>query len=246
MKEKPYNNEDNAKMSFLEHLEELRRRIFYSLISIFIAFIICWAFSKKIFKVIVAPAIKYLNPKGELSFFSIPEPFMLYMKVAFISALFLASPFILTQLWLFIAPGLYEKEKAYALPFIFFTSIFFIIGGIFGYYIIFPLTCKFLLSYGEDFKAMLRISDYFSFFSKVILGIGLVFEMPILAFFLAKLNLITHKFLLKNFRYAILIIFIIAAVITPSTDAITQTALAVPMIGLYIISILVARFAKKN
>ncbi|OGF59738.1 MAG: twin arginine-targeting protein translocase TatC [Candidatus Fischerbacteria bacterium RBG_13_37_8] len=228
-----------ASMSFLEHLDELRKRLFYSLISIFFTFILCWIFSKKIFSLIVAPAIKYLHQDGQLSFFTIPEPFMLYMKVAFLSALFLASPFVLSQLWLFISPGLYQKEKIYAIPFIFFTTFFFIAGGAFGYLVIFPLTCKFLLSYGEGFNAVIRISDYFSFFSKVLLGVGLIFEMPVLAFFLAKIGVLHYKFLIKNLKYAILIIFIISAIITPSTDAITQTVLAIPMIILYLISIFI-------
>ena len=114
------------------------------------------------------------------------------------------------------------------------------------YYVIFPLTCKFLLSYGDGFNAVLRITDYFSFFSKVILGVGLTFEMPMLAFFLGKLHIITAKFLLRNFGYAVLIIFIVAAIITPSTDAVTQTVLAVPMIALYLISILVVWITNKG
>ena len=240
-------NSDNAtdnkilssSMSVIEHLDELRKRILYSIVSIFIAFIISWAYSKKIFEYIVKPAIIYLNPNGKLSFFTIPEPFILYMKVAFVTSLFLSSPFVLTQLWLFISPGLYKKEKIYAIPFIFFTAIFFIAGGIFGYKVIFPLTCKFLLNYGEDFNAVIRITDYFSFFSKVIIGVGLIFEMPVLAFFLAKLKILHYRFLAKNFKYAILVIFIIAAIVTPSTDAITQIALAVPMIILYLISIII-------
>jgi len=241
-KESSEDVQDTKTMSFLEHLDELRRRLTYSIISLIVAFLLCWAYSKEIFDLVVAPAINYINPHGQLSFFSIPEPFMLYMKVAFFAALFVDSPFLLGQLWLFISPGLYPKEKTYALPFILFTSFFFIAGGVFAYYVIFPLTCKFLLSYGKGFNAVIRITDYFSFFSKVILGVGLTFEMPVLAFFLGKLKIITHRFLLKNFGYAILIIFIIAAIVTPSTDAITQTVLAVPMVVLYAISILVVWF----
>ena len=237
--------QDTKTMSFLEHLDELRRRLFYCIISIFVAFIICWIYSKQIFMIVVAPAIRYLTHGQQLSFFSIPEPFLLYMKVAFFAALFLDSPFILTQLWSFISPGLYPKEKIYAIPFVVFTSFFFIAGGVFAYYVIFPLTCRFLLSYGEGFNAVLRITDYFSFFSKVILGVGLTFEMPMLAFFLGKLKIITPKFLWRNFGYAVLIIFIIAAVVTPSTDAVTQTVLAVPMVALYLISILVVWVTNK-
>lgn len=230
---------EKSSMTFLEHLDELRKRIIYSLIAILIAFMICWAYSKQIFNYIVAPAIIFINPSGKLSFLTIPEPFILYMKIAFLASLFLVSPFILTQLWLFISPGLYEKEKLFAIPFILSASIFFIGGGAFGYFVIFPLTCKFLLSYGQGLNAVIRVSDYFSFFSKVLLAVALIFEMPVVAFFLAKFRLLHYKFLLKQFKYAVLIIFIIAAIITPSTDAITQTILAIPMTGLYLISILV-------
>ena len=229
-----------SRMSFLEHLEELRKRILYSIIALGISFFVCWGFAPEIFHYLELPILQYL-PKGEkLAFTRLASPFFLYMKVAFLGAIFLSAPVILWQVWCFISPGLYKKERRYAAPFIISASLFFLLGGWFGYTYIFPMTCKFFIEMGQNFKQVVTVDDYFSFASKMILGTGLVFETPILIFFLARFGIVTPAFLIQKFKYAVLIIFIVAAVITPSADMVTQTALAVPMILLYLLGIGIA------
>ena len=238
---------NSNEMSFFEHLGELRKRIILSLIFVLIFFLMSWNFVQDIYEWLSVPIIKYL-PEGEkLAFTALAEPFMMYIKIAFISSLFLSSPFIFYQLWLFISPALYGKEKKYVFPFVFFTTFFFLLGGAFGYYFVFPWACRFFLEIGENFKAIITINEYFSLTFRVLIGISLIFELPVLVFLLARLGLVTAKFLLKYFKYAIVLIFIIAAVITPTPDIITQSLFAFPMIGLYFLSVLIAKiFAPKK
>ncbi len=233
-------------MSFLEHLEELRKRLIGSFLAIAAGFILCWSFADTIFAKLQEPLSQYLPAGDTLAYTRLTAPFFLYMKVAFFAGLFVASPFVLWQLWLFISPGLYRKERRYAVPFIVFASLFFIAGGYFGYRYILPATCSFFVETGKNFKQMVTVDDYFSFSSKIILASGIVFETPILIFFLARLGIVTPAFLLQKFKYAVVLSFIIAALVTPTPDMITQTALAVPMILLYLIGVGVAYvFAKK-
>lgn len=232
---------NSNEMPFFEHLGELRKRIILSSIFVLIFFLISWNFVKDMYEWLSVPIIKYL-PEGEkLAFTALTEPFMMYIKIAFIGSLFFSSPFIFYQLWLFISPALYKKEKRYAFPFVFFTTFFFLLGGAFGYYFIFPWACRFFLEVGENFRAIITINEYFSLAFRILIGISLIFELPVLVFLLTKLGLITAKFLLKYFKYAIVLIFIIAAVITPTPDIITQSLFAVPMIGLYLLSVLIAK-----
>ena len=244
--EHPEEERNLLKMSFLEHLEELRKRLLYSFISIGVAFGICWRYSEEIFQKLQEPLAQFL-PKGDkLAYTRLTGPFFLYMKVAFFAGLFLAAPFILYQVWLFISPGLYKKERRYAAPFIIFASLFFILGGYFGFRWILPGTCKFFIETGRNFKQVVTVDDYFSFASMIVLATGLIFETPILIFFLARLGVVTPAFLLQKSKYAIVLAFIIAAVVTPTPDMVTQTALAVPMIVLYFIGVAVAfMFARK-
>ena len=235
------------KMSFLEHLEELRKRLLYSFIAIGIGFALCWHWADTIFSWIQEPLAKFLPPGDKLAFTRLTGPFFLYMKVAFFTGLFLASPIVLLQLWLFIAPGLYKRERRYAVPFIVFASLFFIAGGYFGWRYLLPTTCGFFIETGKNFKQVVTIDDYFSFASMIILATGLVFETPILIFFLARLGIVTPAFLMQKAKYAIVGSFIIAAVVTPTPDMVTQTALAVPMIVLYFLGVGVAYvFGKKH
>jgi len=162
------------------------------------------------------------------------------MKVGFLVAIFASSPFLIYQVWAFVSPGLYARERHYAIPFILFATIFFVLGGAFGYYFGFPIAARFLLAVAEDFQPALRVSSRFAFESKIILGMALVFELPTVIYLLARLGLVTPGFLWRNFKYAVLIIFIIAAVITPTPDIVTQCLFAGPMIGLYLLGILVA------
>jgi sec-independent protein translocase protein TatC len=228
------------KMSFLDHLEELRKRLLYSFIAAGIAFLVCWSFAERIFQKLQEPLAKFLPPGDTLAYTRLTAPFFLYMKVAFFAGLFLAAPFILSQVWLFIAPGLYKKERRLALPFIVFASIFFLLGGWFGYTFLLPATCGFFVEQGKQFKQMVTVDDYFSFASMIILAAGVVFETPILIFFLARLGIVTPAFLLQKFKFAVLLSFIISAIVTPTPDMVTQAALAIPMILLYLIGVGVA------
>jgi sec-independent protein translocase protein TatC len=235
------------KMTFLDHLEELRRRLVISLVAVAVAFFACWAFAEPIFALLQAPLTKYLPPGDKLAYTRLTAPFFLYMKVSFFAGLFVASPVILLQLWLFVAPGLYKKERRLAAPFIIFGTLFFVLGGYFGYRYLLPATCSFFVETGKQFKQMVTVDDYFSFSSTIILACGLVFETPILIFFLARLGIVTPAFLLQKFKWAVVLSFIIAAVVTPTPDMVTQAALAIPMILLYLIGIGVAfLFGKKH
>ncbi len=226
-------------MSFLEHLEELRKRLLRSVVAIAAAFALSLAYSRQILDFFLAPIRPFLGGQKPV-FLELAEPFMLYMKVSFLVALFLASPFVLYQVWAFIRPGLYPRERHYALPFVAFATVFFLAGGAFGYYVGFPAACRFLLGVAQGFTPALRVSSLFSFESKIVLGMGLVFELPTVIYFLARLGLITAGFLWRNLKYAVLIIFVIAALITPTPDVVTQCLFAGPMILLYLVGILVA------
>jgi sec-independent protein translocase protein TatC len=236
-----------GQMTLWEHLEELRRRLIICFITLFAGFLVCWFYRETIFNVVQAPFLKFVARGDKLSFISLTEPFFVYMKVSALAALIFTSPILITQVWLFIAPGLYKKEKMYAVPFIFFSTIFFLGGCIFCYYYVFPFACRYFLEVGSQFKQDVRVNDYFSLFSKLTLAVGLIFEIPILAFFLARIGIINHHFLLNKFKYAILVCFVISAIITPTPDVVTQTFLAVPMLVLYVLSIVIAWiFGKKH
>ena len=235
------------KMSFLEHLEELRKRLMISILAILGGFLLCWYYAERIFGYIQLPLTEFL-PAGDkrLAYTKLTEPFFLYMKVAFFAGIFIASPIIILQIWYFIAPGLYKRERRYAAPFIIFATLFFVLGGWFGYQYLLPGTCKFFIDTGAQFKQMIKVDEYFSFASTIILATGLVFETPILIFFLARLGIVTPAFLMQKFKYAVVLAFIIAAIVTPTPDMVTQTFLAVPMIALYLLGIAIAyAFGKK-
>jgi len=239
--------EDLKRMTLLEHLEELRKRIGWSLVAILVGFLLCWYWAPPIFAWLSVPITQFLPAGEKLAFTGLVDPFMLYMKVALLAGIFLASPVVLWQFWLFVSPALYRHERRVAVPFIVSTTAFFLAGGYFGYKIAFPMVVRFLLQVGQDFRQVVTINEYFSMASKVILGLGLVFEMPVLIMLLARLGVVTHRFLLRYFRYAVLVIFIIAAVITPTPDIPTQCVFAFPMIGLYLLGVLVAwLFGKKR
>ena len=231
-------------MTFLEHLGELRKRILYSLLFIGVFFLVSWFFVKHTFNWLSLPVTKLLPAGEKLAFTSLTDPFMMYIKVAFISGIFVSCPLVFHQLWLFISPGLFKKEKKYVFPFVFFSSIFFIGGGLFGYYVVFPMAVKFFLEMGKDFQAILTVDKYFSLILRVLIGIGVVFELPVLSFLLAKMGVLNEMFLIKYFKYAIVLIFIIAAIITPTPDVITQSMFAIPMILLYLLSILIVKMAR--
>jgi len=233
-------------MTFLEHLNELRKRIFYSFIAIIIGVIPAWMFHKEIFDILAIPVTQFL-PEGEkLVFTGLPDPFMLYIKVSFLASLFATSPFIFLQVWMFIAPGLYRKERKYVVPFVLFTTTFFLLGALFGYFVVFPWACRFFINLGADFRPMITVNQYFSLALRVLVGIALVFELPTLVFFLSRLGIVTARWMISKFKYAVLVIFIVAAVITPTPDVVTQSIIAIPMLALYGLSILIAFFSEKR
>jgi sec-independent protein translocase protein TatC len=238
--------EDLPRMSLLDHLDELRRRILYSVIAIFVAFLGSWYFAPEIFHWLERPFLDAVPAGEQLAFTDLPGPFMLYIKVALLTAIFVASPVLLIQLWLFLRPGLYKRERRLFLPFVFFTTLFFVAGGYFGYLVAFPMVVKFLLGVGEGFKQVVTINAYFAMMSKILLGMGLVFEMPMLIFFLARIGVITAGQLIRWFRWAVLLIFVTAAIITPTPDVATQTVFAVPMILLYLLGVGVAAIFGKR
>jgi len=229
-------------MGFFEHLEELRRRLIWSIAAISVTFIAAWTFSPTLFAAIQKPILPYL-PKGtRLAFTTMPEPFILYFRVALYGGVILASPFLLWQVWLFISPALYRRERGYAVPFVIATAVFFLSGCAFGYWVAFPRVCQFLIGMGTKtgFMPVITINEYLSIFSKTIFGLGLAFELPIFVFFLARFGIVTERFLLAKFKYAVLLIFIVAAIITPTPDMMTQCVFAFPMIALYLIGIAIA------
>ncbi|MBZ5589823.1 MAG: twin-arginine translocase subunit TatC [Acidobacteriia bacterium] len=241
------NADDLPRMTLLEHLDELRKRLMWSIVAVFVGFLLCWYWAQPIFRWMSVPITQFLPAGEKLAFTGLVDPFMLYMKVALLAGIFLASPVVLWQFWLFVSPALYRNERRLVIPFIVFTTLFFLAGGYFGYKIAFPMVVRFLLTVGQDFRQVVTINEYFSMASKVILGLGLVFEMPVLIMLLARFGIVTAKFLLKYFRFAVLIIFIIAAVITPTPDIPTQCVFALPMIALYLLGVLVAWiFGKKR
>jgi len=230
-----------ARMSFLDHLDELRRRIVNSCIAIAIGIAATFYWIDKIFNFILAPTRAALPPGVKLIYTQPGEAFSLYITVALIAGVVVASWFIMLQVWLFIAPGLYSNEKRMAIPFVLFTTIGFLAGAAFNHYISFPYLMVFFASFNTpDLAFMPKLEDVFGLYSKMLIGMGLVFQMPAVVFFLAKMKLVTARFLASNFKYALLIIFIAAAVITPSGDMMTQTIFAAPMLGLYLLSIVIA------
>src|SRR4051794_13141156 len=241
----PPDEDDDApgagKMSFLEHLDELRKRIVNSAIAIGVGVVAGFAFINQIFDFILAPTRRALPPGVKLIYTEPGEAFSLYIQISLIVGVLLAAPFIMYQVWKFIAPGLYSNEKRLAIPFVLFTTIGFVLGAAFNHYISFPFMMAFFASFNTpDLAFMPRLEDVFGLYTWMLLGMGVVFQMPTVVFFLAKMKMITAQFLIKNFGYAFLIIFVVAAVITPSGDMMTQTIFAAPMVVLYIISIVIA------
>ena len=239
-----------AKMSFLDHLDELRKRLIACVWGLVAGCAIAFFFVQKIQDFIWVPLYRELHAVNGAKFMFTQgfEPFMLTMKVGALAGLFLSLPFIIWQLWLFIAPGLYSHEKKMAIPFVVFCTTFFVMGAAFSHYVAFPWTWKFFLGWTTEYMEFRpSIGEAFGLYVKMMLGFGLIFQMPTIVFFLARMGVVTAGFLLRHTKYAVLIIFIIAAVISPGTDVVSQCLMAGPMLGLYGLSILVAwGFAKKR
>lgn len=235
----PNTGEDGGgAMSFLDHLDELRRRIIWAVASLAAGFLICCFFIQQIFDFIMRPLQQMLPKGGTLVYTDPSEAFILYIKLAAIGGLILASPAIFTQLWLFIAPGLYSHEKKWAIPFVMMSSFFFVAGAAFSHYIVFPMTWRFFVGFTTDYLTFMpRIEPAFSMYLGMLLSFGAVFQMPTLVLFLARMGVLTARFMLKNTKYAFLIIVIISAVVTPDGGGVSLVAMSGPLFVLYLFSI---------
>ncbi|MEN6465041.1 MAG: twin-arginine translocase subunit TatC [Syntrophaceae bacterium] len=235
-------NSAETKMPITSHLEELRKRLVRSLVAIGIGMGICYNFKEQLFNILTYPLSEALPKNSYMIYTSLPEAFFNYLKISFFAGLMLVSPYVLYQIWKFVSPGLYQSEKKYVLPFVIVATLLFAGGVSFCYFLVLPPAFKFFTDFSTDFlKPMLSLREYLSLALKLLLVFGIMFEIPVFLFFLAKLGVITPAFLAKQRKYAILIIFIAAAVLTPTPDAFTQILMAIPMIVLYEVSIIVIR-----
>ena len=239
-------NEDE-KIPFTGHLEELRKRLVACFIAIGIGFVISYCFKEKLFEILSNPLISVMGTDDKMIFTGLPEAFFTYLKVALLSGFMLAAPVVLYQFWMFVAPGLYQKERRLLVPIVFLSSVFFVGGALFGYFIVFPFGFKFFLGFAsETIQPLPSMKEYLSFSAKLLLAFGLVFELPLIITFLAKLGLVSVDFLKKNRKYALILFFAGSAILTPP-DVVTQIMMALPLMVLYEISILGARvFGKKK
>ncbi|MGH9452973.1 MAG: twin-arginine translocase subunit TatC [Terriglobia bacterium] len=227
-------------MSFFEHLEELRRRLIRAIISLFVGFGICFYFRDAIYGFLAKPltdTLRSLHLTDKLVYTNPTDPFNLYIKLSVVGGIFLASPYILLQLWLFISPGLYRNEKKYVWPFVSLTSSLFIAGGFFAYKMAFPAALRFLVEFGHQFTPMITINEYWGLATTLILGVGVVFELPVLILLLSIFGIVTPKFLLRHFRYAVLGTAIVAAALAPTPDVTQLFVFWIPLVGLYVVSI---------
>ena len=235
---------DDPKQPFMSHLEELRTRLIACAIAVGIGFVVCYLFSKDLFQILIIP-LKENMPEGDrLIYTNLPEMFFTYLKTAFIAGIMVVSPYVFYQIWMFIAPGLYKKEKKYVLPFVFFSTILFVGGALFGYFVVFPFGFKFFMGFANDsIQALPSVKQYFSFAVKLLFAFGVVFELPVVVFFLTKIGVVTPEFLKQKRKYAILLTFVMAAILTPP-DVITQCMMAGPLIILYEVGIFISMMAR--
>ncbi len=233
-------------MGFFQHLDDLRKRLITSIVAVFVGFLAAWTWAPQIFDFLARPLRDVLPAGQNLAYTTLTEPFMMYFRVALLAGILISSPVILWQIWLFTSPALYRREKRWVWPFVTFGALFFLSGCAFSYYVAFPLVVQFLVRVGQPFQAVITINEYLSIATKLILALGLCFEMPVLIFFLARMGIVSERWLFAKFKYAVLVIFILAAVITPSADVATQCVFAVPMILLYLLGILAAWLFRKK
>ncbi|WP_169752250.1 twin-arginine translocase subunit TatC [Campylobacter mucosalis] len=225
------------------HLVELRKRLGISVASVFVMFVVCFSFWNPILAWMTEPLKEVLPASSNIIFTQVQEPFFTAMKVAFFAGLILALPIIFWQFWLFVAPGLYDNEKKYVIPFVLSATAMFLCGASFCYFVVIPLGFNFLINFGGQlFTALPSIGEYVGFFTKLLVAFGIAFELPVVTFFLAKLGLVDDKALKGFFRYAVVIIFIFSAIMTPP-DVLSQFLMAFPLMGLYGISIYIAKVA---
>lgn len=238
---------EDHKMSLTDHLVELRKRLVRCVIILFIGFGACYYYKDFIFDIVTRPLVHVLPKNSYLIYTGLTEAFFVYMKLAFFASLIITCPFIIYQIWKFISPALHSTEKKYVLPFVLFSTLLFISGVLFGYFIALPPAFEFFVSFNNQYlQSMISFSDYISLFVTFLLGFGLSFELPVFMFFLAKLGIVNSQMLSKQRKYAILVIFIVAAILTPSPDALSQILMAIPLMFLYEVSIFITKFAGKK
>jgi sec-independent protein translocase protein TatC len=238
---------EDKKLPFTLHLEELRKRLIVCFCAIGVGFAASYAFSKRLFEVLMRPLLAAMPTDEKLIYTGLTEAFFTYLKVAFLAGALLAVPVIFYQLWMFIAPGLYKKERRLALPVVFLSSFFFLGGALFGYFIVFPFGFKFFMGFASDaIRPLPSMKEYLGFSTKLLFAFGVVFELPLFVTFLAKLGIVDVQFLKSNRKYAILLFFVFASILTPP-DVITQIMMAAPLMVLYEVSIVGAKlFGKKK
>jgi sec-independent protein translocase protein TatC len=237
----------DKKLPFTVHLEELRKRLIICCAAVGVGFLICYGFKDKIFQFVAIPLIASLPQDNSWMIFTgVTEAFFTYLKVSFLSGIFLSLPVLFYQLWAFISPGLYSKERKLIFPFVLFSTLFFVTGASFGYFVVFPFGFQFLLGFATDtIRPFPSVREYLSFATKLLLAFGFVFELPLITYFLAKAGLLTYQTLTKNRRYFIVLAFICSATLTPP-DVATQLLMAGPLLILFEISVVVARvFGRK-
>jgi len=235
----------DVEMPLTAHLEELRWRLIKGLLAIVVGFAVAYGFADRLFALLIRPLTLAASDKGvKLIGTGVTEAFFTKLKVALVAGIFLAAPAILYQIWKFVAPGLHENEKRYVTPFVGFGSLFFVAGAVFCYEVVFQVGYAFFLEQYESIgiEPAIRISEYLTFTSRMLLAFGVTFEMPVAAFFLTRIGMINHRTLLQPWRYAVIVIFIVAAVLTPGPDVASQMLLALPLLFLYGVSIGVAYF----
>jgi sec-independent protein translocase protein TatC len=238
---------EDHKMSLTDHLIELRKRLVRSVIILLIGFGVCYYYKDFIFDIVTRPLVQVLPKNSYLIYTGLTEAFFVYMKLAFFASLIITCPFIIYQIWRFISPALHSSEKKFVLPFVLFSTLLFISGVLFGYFVALPPAFEFFVSFNNQYlQSMISFSDYISLFVTFLLGFGLSFELPVFMFFLAKLRIVNSQMLSKNRKYAILVIFIVAAILTPSPDALSQVLMAIPLMFLYEVSIFITKFAGKK
>lgn len=240
-------DQEEDKLPFTEHLSELRDRLVRCFIAVGIGFVAAYCFKEKLFDVLNAPLVKAMGGNTKMIFTGLPEAFFTYMKLALLAGIILATPVIFYEFWMFVSPGLYRTEKKFLIPAVLLSIVFFIIGASFGYFVVFPYGFQFFLGFSsETIQAMPSMKEYLSFSSQMLLAFGFVFELPLVLTLMGRMRLVTGDFLRKNRKYAVLIIFVVAAIVTPP-DVISQIMMAVPLMLLYELSILgVKLFGKKK
>ncbi len=238
--------ENDAKQPFMSHLEELRRRLVICAISVGVGFVIAYFFAEELFQVLIFPLKQNMEEGKQLIFTNLPEMFFAYLKTALVAGILASAPLLFYQLYMFVAPGLYRHERKLVIPFVISSTILFVGGSLFGYFIVFPFGFRFFLGFASDsIQALPSVKEYFSFAIKLLFAFGLVFELPVVAFFLGRMGILTPEFMRKKRKYAILSIFAMGAILTPP-DVVTQCMMAGPLIILYEISILVVKTARKR